>query len=184
MFSRRAASVKRFYTGWCIALCLFAVVGIQVSAANKRKANTTVIAKSAAAVTLKPEGVRVALEGVRKNESLSARLARVPAGKSLYLVLKDLQTDKQPGQLYHVYLNLEEGKKPSSPETAVGTLNFYAFERKPTADRFFSFDVTEVLNRLVAERRLSEPLTVTIIPDGPSEEGAIPTIGQVELVEQ
>ena len=181
MFSTRATAVKRFFG---IALSLFVLVGVQVSAANKRKAsNHTVIAKTAGAVTIKSDGVRVSLEPVRKNQSLATRIARVPAGKNIYLVLKNIQTNKQPGELYHVYLNLEEGKK-ATPEAAVGTLNFFNFERKPSPDSFFSFNVTEALKKLAADRQLSERLTITIIPDGTPEEGAIPTIGQIELVEQ
>jgi hypothetical protein len=181
MFSRRTIAVKGFLG---IALCLLVFAGVQVATAKKRQAsNNTVIAKTAAAVTIKPDGVRVPLESVRKNQSLSARIARVRAGKTLYLVLKDVETNKQPGELYHVYLNLEEGKKPA-PEAAIGTLNFFNFERKPSADSFFSFNVTEVLKRLAADRQLSEPLTITILPAGTPEEGAIPTIGQIELVEQ
>jgi hypothetical protein len=189
MISRRAALGKVFYTIWCIALCLFVTSGVSGFAASKRQvSNSTVIAKSAGATALKPEGVRVPVELVpeerRKSQSLSARIAKLPAGKRFYLVFRNLQTTKQPGEIYNVYLNLEEGKTPTTTDLPVGAINFYNFEQKPRSDAFFSFDVTEVLKKLAAAKQLSEPLTVTIIPSEPPAEGAIPTVGQIELVEQ
>lgn len=182
-------TVRRIYT---IALLLLAVVSVHVSAAKRQSTNATVIAKSLGDAALKPEGVRVPVELVaderRSNQTLAARIAKVPSGKSLYLVIKNLHTPKQPEELYNVYINLEEGKTPTAADTPAGTINFYNFsgdpQRKNRADAFFSFDVTEVLKKLVAEKRLSEPLVVTIVPAAPPAEGVIPTIGQIELVEQ
>ena len=158
-----------------LALCLFLVSGVP----------STLIAKSSGAVALKPEGVRVQLELVRKNESLSARIAKLPAGKSLYVVFKSLHTLKQPGTLYNVYLNLEEGKTPTTADTPIGTLNFYNFggseQKKSKPDAFFSFNVTGALKKLGAS---TEPLFVTIIPAESPAEGALPSVGQIELVEQ
>ena len=172
-----------------IALFLFILAGVQAVAAGKRKlTNGTVIAKTERAVALKAEGVRVPLELVRKNQSLAERIAKRSSGKSLYVVLKNIQATKQPDGLYHVYLNLEEGKKPTAAETPVGTINFFNFggswEGKTRSDVFFSFNVTEALNKFVAEKRLSEPLTVSIIPAQQPSEDAAATIGQIELVEQ
>jgi len=188
MFSRTAALGKRFYTIWFIGLCLFVPAGIQGLAASKQKLNTaTVIAKSLGAVALKREGARIPLELVRKNQPLSDRIGKRAAGKSFYLVLKNIRSLKQPDAVYQVYLNLEEGKKPTD-ETPVGVLNFYNFggswEGKTRTDVFFSFDVTEAMNKLRSDKRLSEPLTVTMIPGESPAEDAAATIGQIELVEQ
>ena len=175
-------TARRVYT---IALILLALVS--VSAAKRKSTNATVIAKSSAAAALKPEGVRVAIELVaderRNNQSLASRIAKVPSGKSLYLVFKNLNTPKQPEELYNVYINLEEGKTPTAADTPAGTINFYNFARKSSSDAFFSFDVTEALKKLVAEKRLSD-LVITIVPAEPPAEGVVPTIGQIELVEQ
>jgi hypothetical protein len=180
-------TARRVYTIGCIVLILLALVGVQVSA-KRKSTNATVIAKSPGAVVLKPEGVRASIELVaeerRNNQSLASRIAKVPSGKSLYLVFKNLQTPKQPEELYNVYVNLEEGKTPSASDTPAGTINFYNFARKPSSDAFFSFEVTDVLKKLVSEKRLSEPLVVTIVPAAPPAEGVTPTIGQIELVEQ
>lgn len=181
--------MKRVYTISCITLCLCVLTSIPSLAASKRKlTNGTVIAKTERAVALKAEGVRVPLELVRKNQSLADRIAKRSSGKSLYVVLKNIQATKQPDGLYHVYLNLEEGKKPTAAETPVGTINFFNFggswEGKTRSDVFFSFNVTEALNKLVAEKRLSEPLIVSIIPAQQPSADAAATIGQIELVEQ
>ena len=172
-----------------IALCLFILAGVQVVAAGKRKlTNSTVIAKSSGPVALKAEGVRVPLELVRKNQSLSARIANLAAGKSVYVVFKNLHTSKQPGTLYNVYVNLEEGKTPTTADTSVGTLNFYNFggseQQKTKPDAFFSFNVTETLKKLTAAKQLTEPLILTIIPVESPAEGIVPTVGQIELIEQ
>jgi hypothetical protein len=170
---------------YIIAFILLAFVSVQVSSA--KSTNATVIAKSSAPAALKPEGVRVAIELVanerRDNQSLASRIAKVPSGKSLYLVFKNLNTPKQPEELYNVYINLEEGKTPTAADTPAGTINFYNFARKSSDDAFFSFDVTDALKKLVAEKRLSD-LVITIIPAAPPAEGVVPTIGQIELVEQ
>ena len=171
-------------------LAVFVLLSVQASATHKSKLqNSTVIAKSAGKAVLKPEGVRVPVELVaaerRLNQTLSARIAKLSPGKSLYLIFKHLQATKQPGELYNVYLNLEEGRKPGKDDRPIGILNFYN-ARKTTSspDQFFSFDVTEALKNLAAQQQLSETLTVTIIPLAAPEPGAVPTVGQIELVEQ
>jgi hypothetical protein len=175
-------TARRFYI---ITLVLLALVSVPVSSA--KSTNGTVIAKSSGIAALKPEGVRVSIELVaderRNNQSLASRIAKVPSGKSLYLVFKNLNTPKQPEELYNVYINLEEGKTPTSADTPAGTINFYNFARKPSSDAFFSFDVTEALKKLVAEKRLSD-LVITIVPAAPPAQSVVPTIGQIELIEQ
>ncbi|HVI70445.1 MAG TPA: hypothetical protein VM656_03040, partial [Pyrinomonadaceae bacterium] len=170
---------------YIIALVMLGLLSVQVSSA--KSTNATVIAKSSAAAALKPEGVRVSIELVaderRNNQSLASRIAKVPSGKSLYLVFKNLNTPKQPEELYNVYINLEEGKTPTAADTPAGTINFYNFAQKARSDAFFSFDVTEALKKLAAEKRLSN-LVITIVPAAPPADGVVPTIGQIELVEQ
>ena len=179
-----------FYKLTGLALSLFVLVSVQTFWAAKSKLkNGTVIARSAGSVGLKPEGVRISLELTpaerQKSQSLCARIAKPAAGKSLYLVFRNLQTLKQPGEVYHVYLNLAEGKKPDKADQPVGILNFYnAGKTEPRTDLFFSFDVTDVLKKLIAEKQLSEPLTITIIPAERPSEDVVPTVGQIELVEQ
>ena len=179
----------RFYKLSAVILCLFVLPSAEIFAAGKTKLkNGTVIAKTTGAVTLKPEGVRVTLELVpeerQKSQSLSARIAKLGSGKCLYIVFKNLQTNEQPCELYHVYLNVEPGKTPNTSDQPDGVLNFFNARKDARADVFFSFDVTETLRKLSAEKQLAESLTLTIIPAEPPAAGAVPTIGQIELVEQ
>ena len=100
-------------------------------------------------------------------------------------MFRNLQTLKQPGIVYHVYVNLPEGTKPDTAVQPVGILNFYnAGTTEPRKDLFFSFDVTDILKKLIAEKQLSEPLTITIIPPERPEEDVVPTVGQIDLVDQ
>ena len=177
----------RFYKLSGVILCLFVLASAQIFVTGKTKVKDgTVIAKSTGTVVLKPEGVRVAVELVpeERRQSLSARIAKLAPGKSLYLVFRNLQTEKQPGELYHVYLNIEPGKTPNKGEQPAGVLNFYNARKESRADFFFSFDVTDALRKLSADKQLAEPLTLTIIPAEPPAAGVLPTIGQIELVEQ
>ena len=178
---------RRFYKLSAVILCLFVFAATQIFATGKTKLKDgTVIAKTTGAVTLNPEGVRVAVQLVpaERRQSLSARIAQLAPGKCLYLVFKNLQTDQQPGELYHVYLNVDPGKTPNKSEQPAGVLNFYNARKDPRADVFFSFDVTDALRKLSAEKQLTDSLTLTIIPAEPPAAGAVPTIGQIELVEQ
>lgn len=181
---------RHFYTLSGLVLCLFVLAAAEAFAVGKSKLQkSTVIAKSAGTTALTPAGVRVSLElspaERQKSQSLAVRIAKLAPGKSLYLVFRNLQTLAQPGEIYHVYLNAAEGKKPAKADRPVGFLNFYnAGKTQRRSDRFISFDVTETLRKLIAEKQLSEPLTVTIIPAERPAEGAIPTVGQIELVEQ
>lgn len=193
MTSRRAASGNGFYTIWCVALCLFVLASVPVLATSRRQlTDSTVIAKSTGAAALKPEGVRVPLELVpaerRNNQSLAARIAKLPIDKSFYLVFRNLSTAEQPGEIYHVYINLPEGKTPTRADTPVGVINFYNFgpewQGKDRPDVYFSFDVTQLLRNLVDEKRLAEPLMITIVPAERPAKNVTPTVGQIELVEQ
>lgn len=171
----------RFYKLSALILCLFVLASGKTNVKDG-----TVIAKSSGAVVLKPEGVRVTVELVpeERRQSLSARIAKLAPGKSLYLVFRNLRTEKQPGELYHVYLNVEPGKTPNKSERPAGVINFYNARKEPRADFFFSFDVTDALKKLSVEKQLTEPLTLTIVPAEPPAAGVLPTIGQIELVEQ
>lgn len=180
-------TARRFYKLSAVILCFFVLTGTQIFATGKTKLKDgTVIAKTTGAVTLNPEGVRVAVQLVpaERRQSLSARIAQLAPGKCLYLVFKNLQTEQQPGELYHVYLNVDPGKTPNKSEQPAGVLNFYNARKDPRTDVFFSFDVTDALRKLSAEKQLTDSLTLTIIPAEPPAAGAVPTIGQIELVEQ
>lgn len=127
-------------------------------------------------------------------DSLSARLQALPPDHELYLVLKDIRAQEQPGILYHIYLNLPPDASPASANLHhVAALNFFnavAPSRLPE----LSFPLASVLQALHAGNRLGGGAAVTIVPvipkDASAEQTAAriarasPTIGEIDLVEQ
>jgi hypothetical protein len=125
--------------------------------------------------------------------TMPIRIPLVPATtttKRIYIVLKNLRAVKQPGVLYHLYLDLPPETKPSKDDARyIGTLNF--FNRAggggfgaPKTSSFDSYDITAAARNLQARNLLYEDTTITIIPAGEPDAEARPTIGLIELVEQ
>lgn len=133
--------------------------------------------------------VRVELSPAsEEKKSLSAYLAR---GEHIYLLLKNLATQEQPGVVYQVYLDLPAGSVPAKDDPHyAGTINFYAAARRtgPEASApsgFRSFDVSDVLRGLQKQNLLTDNTSVTIIPaTGKTNPNARPVIGRIELVTQ
>lgn len=151
--------------------------------------DSKMVAKSRGPIALKREGVRVALEpatGETRKSSLAARIGKLRHNRRLYLIIKDLHAENPPDVIYQVYLNLPKDKKTGRQEShIVGTVNFYASQYgAPRSDFFFSYDVTDTLKNLLARKLLSEPLIVTIIPAAQPAAGSVPTVGQIQLIEQ
>lgn len=159
-------------------------------------------ARAAAPISLAARRTDVELEPPpgAESEPLAARVEDMAGGRRLFLVLRDLQTDVQPGVLYHVYLEAPaaEGQPPEAH--LVGSINFFDAEDHEDhggadaegatpadaarPEKFHSFDVTELVRRLAAADRLSGTPRVTIAPaDAPAAE-AEPLVGEVRLVER
>jgi hypothetical protein len=156
---------------------------------GNKSIDSKMVARSRGTIALKPEGVWVALEpttGEARKSSLAARIGKLRNNRRLYLVIKDLHAENPPDVIYQVYLNLPKDKKPNTEETrAIGSVNFYASQYgAPRSDFFFSYDVTDTLKNLLARKLLNEPLIVTIIPTGEPAGESVPTIGQIQLIEQ
>jgi hypothetical protein len=150
--------------------------------------DSKMVARSRGPIALKPEGVRVALEpatGEARKSSLATRIGKLRNNRRLYLVIKDLHAENPPDVIYQVYLNLPKDKKTSTETRAIGSVNFYASQYgAPRSDFFFSYDVTDTLKNLLARKLLNEPLIVTIIPAGEPAGDSVPTVGQIQLIEQ
>ena len=164
---------------------LLSLPALGACAGHEGNGGAQVIA-AAGPIQLKAAPVRIALDA---NETLPALLSRLGTGQSLYLVLRDLRTDEQPGVLYHVYLDLPAGSRPGADDPHyVGTLNFYNAATSggfggPNA-RSQSFDVTEVARALRSRGQLSERTTVTVVAGGAPAGAAKPEIGRIELAVQ
>jgi tyrosinase len=128
-------------------------------------------------------------EVVLETKDLASRVAALAANRHLYLLLRDPQAQAQPDTLYHVYVGLAPGSAPEKGSASdVGTLNFYnavALEAgSKNKTTFRSFDVTGLLKNLQQRNALGDRTMVTIVPSGVPAEGAKPSIGRIELVEQ
>lgn len=159
------------------------------SADGRKTVDSKIIAKAQGPVALKPEGVSVALElttGAARRISLAAQIGKLRSNRRLYLVIRDLHAENPPESIYQVYLNLPRDNKIDRDKTqSIGSINFYAAQYGSSrSDFFFSYDVTETLKSLLARKLLTEPLTVTIIPAGDPAVGSVPTVGQIQLIEQ
>jgi hypothetical protein len=119
---------------------------------------------------------------------LSADLAKVAQGHKVYLVVKELRTNAQPEALYQLYLGLPPGTAAKADGIHfVGSLNFFNAAKPGSAQadtRFYSFDVTDLLEALRARKSLGDSIAVTIVPANSPNAAAKPLIGEVALVEQ
>ena len=140
----------------------------------------TALAGGPVSVTLSPGS---ALQGT----TLASRLGALAPGDRIYLVLGDLAAQRQPGVLYHVFVDLpaDSAAEEGDPRY-VGAVNFYSARPGGSASVFRSFDVTNLLRGLQERGLLSEQTKVTIIPSrgGTVNTDARPVIGRIELVVQ
>lgn len=102
----------------------------------------------------------------------------------------------QPEVLYHVYFDPPEKSTPDKGGGyCVGTISFFdaleldhgdgAHARHGSGeDKFYSFDVSDLLRRLGGSKSLSEKPTVTIAPAGEPASAARPVVGTIELLQQ
>ncbi len=119
---------------------------------------------------------------------LASRLDALNGGRNLYVVIKDLRAEVQPGVLYHVYLDRPAGAKPLKNDPHyLGAFNFFASDYGGPASRsnaIFSYNITSVARKLRARKLLQARTTLTIIPASPPVAGSTPAVGRIELVEQ
>jgi hypothetical protein len=117
---------------------------------------------------------------------LTSRLDTLKRGRNIYLVIRDLRTEMQPGVLYHLYLDLPAGAKPLRNDPHfIGFLNFFnAAYGNSAPDHFFSYDITSVARKLRARKLLEKRTTLTVYPANSPVAASAPKIGRVELLEQ
>jgi len=148
-------------------------------------------------VELGSGAVKVTLEaGPSAQGATSATFAdkvkRLKPGRHLYLIVKDLKAELDPGVLYHFYLELPSGTSPERGRANfVGTIHFFdavGHDHSSAAtgdpEKFFSFDVTALAKRLATARKLGEKPTLTIAPAGEPAADAKPVVGDISFVEQ
>ena len=135
--------------------------------------------------------VELAQATAEQGSGLGSRLQSLGRDENIYLVVKDLATQEQPGVVFDIYLDLPPGSAPAKDSANfVGTINFYAAARPSGPEGappsgFRSFNVTSLLQNLQKQNQLSDPTVVTVIPrSGRANPNAKPVIGKIELVTQ
>jgi hypothetical protein len=157
---------------------------------NPQGARVEPLAASVASTELAggPVSVTLSPPPSQQGTNLVSRLNSLATGERIYLVLRDLATQQQPGVLYHVYLDLPAGNSAPAKDDPhfVGVVNFYNARAEGSPGFFRSFDVTDQLRNLQKQGLLSDQTTVTIIPSrgGVLNTSAKPVIGRIELVVQ
>jgi tyrosinase len=118
---------------------------------------------------------------------LGERIAKLAAGRVLLLVLNNIQTNVQPGVIYHLWLQLPASAGNAETDHYIGAINFFGREHAhegSNADKFYSFDITDLAKKLKAKGEIADKAELTIAPAGTPAADAKPVIGDVSLVEQ
>ena len=152
----------------------------------------TTLAANNVELALTNSPVHVKLQTPAGLVPFGAEIKTLPADQRLFLRLKNLRANIQPGVLYHIYLNLPSGAGLDSAEShRAGLLSFFNFTqmgRHPmdsnNRQRFVSFDVTQVTRELEAKGLLKEGPTLTIAPARRPATGAKVLVGEIDLVQQ
>ena len=184
--------MKRAFRGSHFAgltlVLLFVYSGILACkpAQNMESPNETVLAASASAIELTAAPVRVKLVSDKSN--LDQMLQSLAPSRSLYLEVAGLQAVKQPGTLFHLYLDLPEDVAPK-PGNAwdIGSINFYNAVPGPDAPKDkpslpTTIDIGGVLRNLRSSQKLTADSTITIMATHPPEAGSKPMIGHLAII--
>lgn len=118
--------------------------------------------------------------------SLATLLATIRGEQRLLLVLRGVTTERQPGVLFQLFLDVPAGDLPDpNGSHYVGTLNFYrATPAGAGAESFESFDITDAARAVEPLQMRDETTTVTIVAVGTPAAGARPRVGRLEIVRQ
>jgi tyrosinase len=154
------------------------------------------IAKATGAADLGARPVRVRLlpaPGTKRTRVLG--LDSTQPGKRSYIVVSDLHTWKQPEVLYYLYLTPPGSGMRLNRENYVGNINFFDAEfhdhghgrmADVLGENFYSFDVTEILERIArhGDDSARDALSLIFVPGGVPTPGARPLVATIELIRQ
>jgi hypothetical protein len=157
-----------------------------------RKKKPVTIARTDQTLTVLPSGASTALD-VGPLPAPAAAAAGTPAPR-VYLDLSDIEGEKNPGIVYGVYVNLpEDASEQDREDHRAGVVSFFGIEqagkagaaasgRQPHPLRY-SFDITELVDRLRARGRWNEPeMKVELLPIEPDEEEETAAASAVEPI--
>jgi tyrosinase len=176
----------------CLVIAAIALVlvvpGCSAAAEGMARSNPMEKRVLAAArpVVLGDAPTQVALAPITADETLASRAASLRQGRRLYLLIRGLRVDVDPGVIYNVYLDLPARAKPAANDRRhIGIINFYGVPPGSSPDRvFFSFDITDAARTLLGRKSLPDTTTVTFYPGSQAAKGASVTVARVEIVEE
>ncbi len=156
-------------------VCTATLTGTAESQAN--------VLASAEHAELSKGQVHVPLNALRP---ITETLQSLAPDQKVYLILRDLRADAQPGAVFNLYLDRSPGTLPPSPDRSryVGTLNFYAAAPPASGGHQVSFEVTSQLAALRVRGEILATIGVTVATESTPAPGSRPTIGSIELVVQ
>jgi len=163
--------------------------------------------QAAASIRLGSTPVQVTLDlSAQANKSAPANFATtLKAMKSqsrIYLIVRNLSADAQPGIPYDIYLDLPADIPIEKRDVhLVGSIHFFDAVNHGTggaahggmnmpqgvsnkSNKFFSFDITNIAKNLERNKLLNAKPVLTIAPAGQPVESANPLIGEITVVEQ
>ncbi len=117
-------------------------------------------------------------------EALAASRGQAPR---VFLVLRDLRIDAQPGVLYSVFLERPDAETGENTPVLVGVINFFNalpkdLQAAGDGEHFFSFDVTDIAVEIARQGEATPQ--VTIAPTGTPAGEAAPVVGEVFFAQQ
>lgn len=132
-------------------------------------------------VTLGAKPVRLTL----KSAALSSKVDALRSGNRLFLVIRGLHADRQPGVTFDVYLDLPAAATPAQRESHyAGNIHFFNAvigNRGNPRAAAFTLDITELARTLRSRGLLRNATTITIEPSEGAPSGT-PVIDHIELV--
>ena len=140
-------------------------------------------------ITLRPEGVRIALGSRHDFAGVPPGVAirRALVGGRLMLLLCDLRAAQTPETLFHVYLNLPKKAGQATHERyLLAQFNFFTATRPgdTTTPVWQSFDITHAVGALAEQGKLETETTLTILAVQPYDPESRPSVGRLAIVRQ
>jgi tyrosinase len=155
----------------------------------------TVVSTTAMELTAAPAKRRLSSPGgAQATVDLGTRIERLQPTRRLYVVIRDLKADIQPGVIYHVYLEVAAGATTPKSEHWIGSINFFdagdhGAHHAPAdesglapKEKAYSFDITDLAKRLHAGGALRAEAEITIAPARTPAADAKPLVGEVSIV--
>jgi len=178
------------WIGWrSVVLGLVAVGGIGTVGCFSAQPQNNVrsVLTAPGPIPLGKDPVEIHLKPGQTTTSLRSVVGALKSDEKLYLVLRGLRINRQPGVVFQIYHGARNERPAGGGERRLlGTMNFFSVPE--TSGRSVpaspeqttrTFDVTQFLKDLPAS---AAELVVTIQPSGPPSADSAPAIGTAEVV--